>query len=303
MTENNIANTSSGSKNRINNLIVIILSVILVVVTILFFLQRSEHSKIMNSLNAEKDSLKIELTEIIMGYDSLKTDNDTLSSNLFNARTRVENLMTELNQVKRASYEQITKYQNEVGSLRNIMRGFIMQVDSLNRRNEILVAENQRVRQEYREVESRNRELLAEKQQLSQRVEQAAMLEALNLRVSAVTDKNKATTNIKRAEKLMVSFTLSKNVTASRGNKNLYVRILRPDQVLLNKSKDHLFRFEDLTIPYSAMREVTYEGNELPVNIFWDNAGETPFAPSGNYTIDIFVDGNNIGSTTFSFRR
>ena len=303
MTKNNIANTSSGSKNRINNLIVIILSVILVVVTILFFIQRSEHSKIMNSLNAEKNSLKIELTKIIMGYDSLKTDNDTLSSNLFNARTRVENLMTELNQVKRASYEQITKYQNEVGSLRNIMRSYIAQVDSLNRRNEILVAENQKVRQEYREVESRNRELLAEKQQLSQRVEQAAILDALNLRVSAVTDKNKATTNIKRAEKLMVSFALGKNVTASRGNKNLYVRILRPDQVLLNKSKDHLFRFEDLTIPYSAMREVTYEGNELPVNIFWDNAGEAPFASSGNYTVDIFVDGNNIGSTTFSFRR
>ena len=304
MTENDTISNSSEKNNnaRKNNVIVILLLVVLVVITTLFFIQRNDHAKILNSLNAEKDSLKLELEDIIMGYDSLKTDNDTLNSNLFKARTRVENLMTELNQVKKASYEQITKYQNEVGSLRKVMRDFVVQIDSLNHRNEILMAENQRVRREYREIEARNKELVADKQQLSQRVEQAAMLEALNLKVSAVTDKNKVTTNIKRAEKFMVSFTLSKNITAARGSKNLYVRILRPDQVLFNKSKDDLFQFEDLKIPYSAMREVTYEGNELPVNIFWDNAGEPPFM-NGNYTIDIFADGNNIGSTNFSFRK
>ena len=304
MTEDDAVEFSPKQKNkdRRNNLIVIILSIILLVVIVLFVIQRNEHSKILNSLNAEKDSLKLELEEIIMGYDSLKTDNDTLNSNLFMARTRVQDLMVELGQVKKASFEQITKYQNEVGSLRKIMRDYIVQVDSLNRRNEILMAENQKVRQQYREIESRNKALVAETQQLSQRVEQASVLEALGLSVTGVTDKNKTTINIKRSEKLMVSFTLSKNVTTKRGNKNLYVRILRPDQVLLNKSKDDLFQFEDLKIPYSAMREVTYEGNELPVNIFWDNAGEAPFM-TGNYTIDVFADGNNIGSASFSFRR
>ena len=92
------------------------------------------------------------------------------------------------------------------------------------------------------------------------------------------------------------------NVTAKRGAKDLYVRILRPDQILLVKSKNDLFKFEDLRIPYSAMRQVTYEGNELPVNIYWDNAGFDPFM-TGDYTIDIFADGSNIGTTTFSFRK
>ena len=304
MTEDDVVKFSPErtNKDRRNNIIVIALSVILLIVIVLFFLQRNEHSKILNSLNAEKNSLKLELEEIIMGYDSLKTDNDTLNSNLFKARTRVQDLMIELGQVKKASFEQISKYQNEVGSLRKIMRDYIVQVDSLNHRNEILMAENQKVRQEYRQIESQNKALMAEKQQLSQRVEQASMLEAIGLSATGVTDKNKTTTNIKRSEKLMISFTLSKNVTAKRGNKNLYVRILRPDQVLLSKSKDDLFQFEDLKIPYSAMREVTYEGNELPVNIFWDNAGEAPFM-TGNYTIDVFVDGNNIGSTSFVFRK
>lgn len=289
-------------KDRRNNLIVIFLSVILVVVIVLFFIQRSEHAKIIGSLNEEKQDLQEELNEMMKGYDSLKTDNDTLNNELFVARTQVKDLMVEIGQLKKASYAQIAKYQDEVGSLRRIMRNYIVQVDSLNRRNQQLMAENEQVKQNYMQVESQNKALQEEKEQLSQRVERAAQLEALNLSVTAINKKGGSINNREKAEKLVVSLTLSKNVTTKRGNKNIYVRILRPDQVLLTKSSKDLFQFEDLKIPYSAMREVTYEGNELPVNIFWDNQGESPFI-AGVYTIDVFADGNNIGTTTFSFKK
>lgn len=289
-------------KDRRNNLIVIFLSAILVIVVVLFFIQRSEHSKIISSLNSEKESLQSELNEMMQSYDALKTDNDTLNSELFVARTRVKDLMVEIGQLKKASYSQISKYQDEVGSLRRIMRNYIVQVDSLNRRNQQLMAENAQVKQNYMEVESQNKTLQEEKNQLSQRVERAAQLEALNLSVTAVNKKGSSINNREKAEKLVINFTLSKNITAKRGNKNIYVRILRPDQILLTNSAKELFQFEDLKIPYSAMREVTYEGNELPVNIFWDNQGKEPFMP-GVYTIDVFADGNNIGTTTFSFKK
>jgi cell division protein FtsB len=289
-------------KDRRNNLIVIFLSAILVIVIVLFFIQRSEHSKIVTSLNAEKESLQAELNEMMQSYDALKTDNDTLNSELFVARTRVKDLMVEIGQLKKASYAQISRYQDEVGSLRRIMRNYIVQVDSLNRRNQQLLAENEQVKQNYLEIESRNKALLEEKNQLSQRVERASQLEALNLTVTGINKKGSSINNREKAEKLVISFTLSKNVTAKRGNKNIYVRILRPDQILLTKSNKDLFQFEDLKIPYSAVREVTYEGNELPVNIFWDNQGEEPFM-AGVYTIDVFADGNNIGTTSFSFKK
>lgn len=75
---------------------------------------------------------------------------------------------------------------------------------------------------------------------------------------------------------------------------------MRPDQLLLSKSPGDLFQFEDLSIQYSAMREVNYEGNDLPVAIYWDNEGK-PFMP-GVYTIDLFADGNNIGTTRLELR-
>ena len=289
-------------KERRNNLIVIFLGIILIVVIVLFFMQRNEHQKMMESLTTEKNSIQTELNQMVQHYDSLKTDNDTLNQALFVAQTKVKDLLLEVGQVKKASYEQISRYQDEVGSLRNIMRNYIVQVDSLNRRNQQLLVENEQVKQDYMASETRNRELEKEKKQLSQKVERAAMLEALNLQVTGINSKGKEVNSRSKAEQLQISFTLSKNITAKRGAKNIYIRILRPDQILLVKSKADLFQFEDLKIPFSAMREVTYEGEELPVNIYWDNSGADPFK-NGDYTIDIFADGNNIGTTTFSFKK
>lgn len=289
-------------KERRNNLIVIFLGVLLVVVVVLLFMQRSEHKLIMESLLNEKDAIQTELNGMVQNYDSLKTDNDTLNAELFVAQAKVKNLLLEVGQIKKASYDQISKYQEEVTTLRQIMRNYIVQVDSLNRRNQQLLAENEQVKQDYMDIESKNKKLQEEKEQLSQRVERAAMLEALNLTVTGINHKGKEVRNSEKADQLMISFTLSKNITAKRGAKNIYIRILRPDQILLVQSKNDLFRFEDLRIPYSAMREVTYEGAELPVNIYWDNNGFDAFMV-GDYTIDIFADGNNIGTTTFSFKK
>ena len=289
-------------KERRNNLIVIFLSVILVGTVVMLFMQRGEHQQIMRSLNAEKDSIQGELVEMVQSYDSLKTDNDTINSKLFVAQTKVKDLMLEIGQVKKASYQQIEQYREQVGSLRKIMRNYIVQVDSLNRRNQQLMAENEQVKQDYAQVESKNEQLQKEKERLSQRVEKAATLEAINLRAFGINSKGNEVNNSRKADKIQVSFTLSKNITAKRGAKEIYVRIQRPDQILLLKSKNDLFRFEDLRIPYSAMREVTYEGNELPVNIFWDNSAQDPFI-EGDYTVDVFADGNNIGTTVCSFKK
>ena len=297
-----ITPAKNNNREKKNNLIVIFLSVILVILLVLFFLQRSENNSVIGAINAEKDSLNIELSKMSQNYDSLKTDNDTINLQLFLAQTQVKDLMIEIKQVKKASYSQISDYQKKVRSLRHIMMNYVVQVDSLNRKNKFLMEENRKVKQNYMEIESRNKALQRDKKNLSQKIKKAAMLEALNLHVEGINKRGKDVSVKKKAEQLKISFTLSKNVTSKRGNKKIYIRIRRPNQILLVKSKGNLFKFENLRIPYSAMREVTYEGKELPVNIFWDNTGEAPFM-DGTYTIDVFTDGNNIGTVSFAFKK
>ena len=116
-----------------------------------------------------------------------------------------------------------------------------------------------------------------------------------------INRRGKEAESARGAKQIRVSFTLSKNVTAPRENKMIYVRIQKPNQVLFQQSPKDLFQFEDLKIPFSASREVNYEGNLLPVNIFWDNNGEEFM--EGEYTVDVFTDGNNIGTTKFLMKR
>jgi len=181
------------------------------------------------------------------------------------------------------------------------MKNYIVQVDSLNRRNEILMAENSQVKQDFAQAESKNLQLEEEKGHLQEKIKMAAQLEATELTAAGVNARGKEAESARRATQIRVSFVLSKNVTAPRGDKTIYVRIQNPNQLLLQKSSSDVFPFEDLKIPFSAKRDVTYEGNALPVNIFWDNQG-AEFMP-GEYTVDIFADGNNIGSTSFTMKR
>ena len=292
----NLETQTDKSKNRRNNIIVIVLSVILVAVVVLFFLQRKEHGVIIKTMQVEKDSIQSELTQMMAGYDLLKTENDTINEQLLVAQTRVRDLLIEVEQTKKVSFEKIASYQKQVTSVRSVMRDVVAQVDSLNRRNQQLMEENTQVKEQFKKAEIEKEQLAQDKEKLERNLQRAAQLETRELIAEGINSRGKETRFAKKAEMIRISFVLGKNVTSKRGAKNVYARIMRPDQQLLTKSDNDLFQFEDLRIPYSAVREVTYEGQDLPVAIYWDNKGETPFAV-GNYTIDIFADGNNIGTT------
>jgi FtsZ-binding cell division protein ZapB len=293
--------STQKNKNQRNNIIVIVLSVILVVIMVLFFMQRKEHSVIMQNIKIEKDSIQRELTNIVAGYDALKTENDTINEQLVIAQAKVRDLLIEVEQTKKVSYEKITTYQKQVTTLRGIMRDFVVQIDSLNRRNEQLMAENTQVKEQFKQSEMEKQQLSEEKENLQKNLQRAAQLEARELIAEGLNSRGKDTRFAKKAESIRISFVLGKNITSKRGAKNIYARIMRPDQLLMTKSAKDLFQFEDLKIPFSAMREVNYEGQDLPVAIYWDNAGESELMV-GTYTIDLFADGNNIGTTTLEFK-
>jgi FtsZ-binding cell division protein ZapB len=297
-------NTSNNPTRKfdVKNALVITLTVILLVVVALFIIQRKQHTDIIQQLNNEKDSIKLELSNMLVDYDSLKTDNEALNENLLMTQNEIKSLLVEVEQVKKASYEEIMGYRDKVTTLRGIMKNLYDQIDSLNERNKELYAENLTVKKQYSNVRQKNEQLEKEKEQLEQTVKMAQILEALDLRASGLTPSNRETMRVARIQKLVVSFTLSKNLTAPRGPKPIYIRIMRPDQLLLVNAEEEVFPFEDLEIPYSAMREVNYEGQSLPVNIYWDNTGFEALVP-GTYMVDVFADGYNIGSTTFVLRK
>ncbi len=295
-------NNLQKKKFDFRNILVIILILVLAALVYKYFQQKDEHDKIILQINNEKDSIKVELSNLLVNYDSVKTNNDKLNQNLLTTQSEIKNLLTQVEQVKQASYEEVTQYRNKVTTLRGIMKDLYNQIDSLNERNKILYAENIEVKKQISDEKNKNEQLVKEKDELVQTVKKAQILDAFDLKVSGLTTRDKVTDRASKTQKLMVGFSLSKNLTTPRGPKNVYVRIMKPDQLLLVNNEGDVFNFEDLSIPYSAKREVNYEGNELPLNIYWDNTGHQPLIP-GTYTVDVFADGYNIGTTTFLLKK
>jgi hypothetical protein len=292
----------STYKFGFKDVLVILLAIVLIVVVVLFFQQRNENNIMVTQLNNEKDSIKTELTQMLVNYDSLKTNNEEVNQHLMVTQNEIKNLLVEVEQVKQASFREVSGYKDKVNTLRGIMKDLYNQIDSLNERNKILFAENVQVKQKYTDEKSKNEVLVKEKEELAQTVKKAQILEAIDLKVTGLTPRDKETERVAKTQKIMVSFVLSKNLTAVRGAKNIYIRIMRPDQLLLVSNSGEVFQFEDLQIPCSAKREVNYEGMELPVNIYWDNTGQEPLKP-GIYTVDVFADGYNIGTVKYLFKK
>src|SRR5512136_1978003 len=115
----------------------VILAAALIFLVVMYFDQRNKMVDMETVLTQEKDSLQNELRLMVHGYDTLKTDNDTLMANLQREKKRILQLLS----INASNVQLIKKYKAEIGTMKNIMKGYIVQIDSLNTLNKQLMEE------------------------------------------------------------------------------------------------------------------------------------------------------------------
>lgn len=294
------SNNTTPNKNRKLIAAAITAGTLLVVISLLFIFQNRQLNTIVENLNEEKDILTEEYQSLVMNYDSLQSDNDSINYLLQIERDRVAQLIEEIKTVKATNTAKIREYQKELSTLRGVLRSYIVQIDSLNARNQELTQENLEHRRRYNQIQSSYKQLEEVKAELEQKVTIASRLDVTNTEVTGLTASERKSDRANRVTKIRVCFTVLKNVTSPVGMKDFYLRIERPDGQLLTHSLDDRFRFEDSDINYSAKRSIEYGGEEVDVCIFYNaDAGELQ---SGEYICDIFADGFHLKTVRFSLR-
>jgi uncharacterized protein YcbK (DUF882 family) len=295
MSENN-----NTRKNKKPYIALGAVGVVLLVVSVLYFVQNREMTAIVENLNEEKTILTEEYQNLMVNYDSLYSDNDTLNLMLEVERERISQLVEEIKTIKATNTAKIREFQKELTTLRSVLRNYIVQIDSLNLRNMELTEENLEHRRRYTQIASSYRELEEVKTNLEEKVTIASRLDVTNMMAEGLAPSGRKTNRSGRIGKIRVCFTLLKNVTSPIGMKEFFLRIERPDGQLLMHSRDNTFEHEGSEINYSATRSVEYGGEELDVCLFYEvDAGELI---AGEYIADIFADGFHIKSLRFSLR-
>lgn len=299
---------------KTKHVLIAAIAVIIALVVGFFFILRNERAELQQEkevlVNQQKEIMEEELTKLAAEYDiqykklsegqgeqkfSLATD--SLISQILAERAKVEQLQKELKTSKATSAKRIDQLSREVTTLRNVLRTYVVQIDSLQVANERLRAENTEVKANYERVTSQAQQLSSEKAHLTDRVKLAAKLDATAISITPVDKRGKPTKNLSKITSLQIRFTVAKNVTAEVGEKTFYCRIMQPNDELLTKAGGGTFAFEGKQIPYSIRRMIEYNGEETQLTMYW------PVEESlqhGTYSLRIFADGNLIGSASFS---
>lgn len=275
-----------------------VLIVGLAIVSFLLFRSHSANQEMQQLFEVEKEEIENEYSNFANQYDELqiKINNDSLYQKLEQEKLKTQRLLEELRQVKSSNAAEIMRLRKELKTVRAVMRTYIIQIDSLNRINQQLTSENQSVKKKYNEATQQISSLSEEKKTLNEKVTLASQLDATHITVTPTNKRGKKTDRIKRITRLDISFTVVKNITAETGQRTLYVRITKPNQEVLTKSAANTFPYENRNIAYSIKKYIEYTGEEQNVTVYW-NVEE--FLQAGTYRVDIFADGNLIGSQTF----
>ena len=162
-----------------------------------------------------------------------------------------------------------------------------------NRQKEIIADVTQKYNAASRQINT----LSEEKENLNKKVSLAAQLDATNITILAANKRGKKARRVKDIVKFKIDFTIVKNITAETGERILYIRITKPDNSVLCKNAANTFPYENKELTYSIKKYIEYDGEEQNVTVYWD---VEEYLYAGNYRVDIFAEGNMIGSQPFT---
>ena len=261
--------------------------------------QKKENKAMQELAELDKKEMENEYQQFATQYSEMKTQisNDSIIAQLTAEQEKTERLLKELKDTKSNDAREIARLKRELATVRAVLRSYVIEIDSLNRLNQNLTAENTRIKGQYNEATRQIEGLNSERASLSEKVAIAAQLDATGISMQLKNKRGKKTDKTSKCKTVQVSFTIAKNVTASNGTKTFYVRITSPSGTTLGGGGT--FNYQNRSLEATMRKAVEYDGRETTISTFW-NVSQSLMA--GTYQVSVFADGNMIGSRSFSFK-
>ena len=258
-----------------------------------------ENEELKELAELEKQEMESQYRDFDVQYEMLQSQlsNDSLIAQIENERRHTQQLLEELERTKATDAAEIKRLKAEIASLREVLKSYIVQVDSLNRLNQSLSEENTQIKAQVAEQSTQISTLSTERNQLKDKVNIAAQLDATGFWVTPKNKKSKDTQKVKDVKKLAFGFTIVKNVTAQNGQRIIYARILKPDNSVMGLKGT--FAYENTQLEYTEKKYIDYTGEEEKVTMYSD---VTEFLEAGTYKLFVFCDKQMIGQTSFTLK-
>lgn len=253
--------------------------------------------------NISKD-LKNDLKNMLENYDKLIAKDGSKADSLNIQKSEIQKLLNKLDTNKKLSALDLFKLKKENETLRGIMRGYVMQIDSLNTRNYGLTKDLENKTSELNETSTQRDEYKKGLEEKTEQVNKGGKLKAYGILSEALRMKTNNTTEVtaiaKKTVQLRSSFTISENILTNPGKKTVYLQITDSNGAILQTRNNNTIEIASGTVSYSDKKEIDYQNQSIDLTIYYDLQGER--LAKGNYKVKIFCEGNLIGTDDFTLK-
>ena len=264
-----------------------------------------EFKKIFTEYQGEiTTDLKSDLRRMMDTYDQLIIQDASKADSLNAQNEMLQAQLDKIEKLQRSnnfSVSQMMKVREENETLRGIMRGYVVEIDSLNTLNlqkDIIITEQTQT------IDTRTSErdqAMEEAAASAEKVKIGSKLSAYNFNSGAFKSvvRAKTTTRAKQAVQLQSSFTISGNLIASGGRKAVYMQIIDPNGRTLQNVSSYSTEINEGRVSYSEKKEIDYQNKSIDMTIYFDVRNTIT---KGNYKVNIYCDRNLIGSDSFTLK-
>jgi len=302
----------SEKKNNKTVLYVALGALVLAIIGIIVMSVRMSSVKSnLKDLEAEKEMQRIdfqaEVDSLLRAHNELKESYGDLSAELAEKDSIIQADAVEIKKLLDSQWD-YNRIKKKVTSLQAISQKYVRQMDSLYTVNRELVAENERIREEYQAEKRQNSNLTRQKEELTNKVNLASTLKIYSLTANPVYfkggSKETQTNKAKRTERVKIDFTLAQNDLVQAGTKLFYIRIADPAKAIICKGTGDEYAFESNgeMLQYTEKVTVNYDNKEKEVRAYFIKPSGIEMQP-GYYFVDIYEQGGKlVGQTSFELR-
>ncbi len=245
--------------------------------------------------------LKKDFNNMLLTYDALIAKDKSKEYSLNKQKAEIQSLLNQLNSNKKLSAADLYKFKKENETLREIMKGYVVQIDSLNTLNINLTTELEVKKTELIQTTTERDEFKKVAEEQTELVKKGGKLQAYNFVSEALRMKINNTAEItdkaKKAIQIRSSFTISENGLANPGKKAVYLQVTGPTGEVLQGNLNNFIDTESGTVAYSDKKEIDYQNQAIDLTIYYNlQVGESV---KGAYKVKIYCDGNVIGTDGF----
>lgn len=266
------------------------------------------------SLKKDKDETKLQLTEekasvmkdlnaMNAKYEMAISESTITNQNLVDAKERIQGLIDSLS-VSEANIKSLWRYKKKYLALQKEMDVLLEENDKLKVENQLLATTLDSTKVQLEERTMFTDSLLVQNTALADVVENASVLNAVNLKGFGVIERTSGklipTERAKRSDKIRVCFTVAKNKLVEAGDQELYVQVIDPKNNILGANNQIVFGEESLN--YSVISKFNYENSNLDICEFITKRNDKDRFEKGAYKVNVFNGKELISSSQFTLR-